>query len=497
MKKVEKEGREFLSGEANLILMANRFSLHQSITNNDASFPNRSDSGKNTGFGNSESVTSSPLIQVVDENDGNKCKEKTEKNQYTKRFIESKKFTGLDTDDTPPPLFDPHLVNSSTQNNKDTKLKELKKTDGPSMMEMMMTEALKIKKKKKSQQVEKERKNSSKDSFASGLKKGFLSNNSKSKKTKSRTKDDLNTDSVVKEKGINFEKEEDKIYELDKEGNLIATTLDDPPPLNPDQSKKALKDSIPTIKPSSTNKKKNPLTLDEVQEAMMKDSSNYLQNNAQEWATPELMEKTISQNPTLVSGFMNPNYKAALEEFQANPKSSKVKEKMAIDLEFRKFIQEFMQVMGNHFIQLGDKQKQSSKNKKEPKSRIGLDEVQSTAPNRAHTSKTEKKVDLGPYVERSLQELESKTNDKSKNQRESSNKKGTKANPIEKMNKKEKEQVQKILQDKELTNILMDPNFQRVMQDCSTPGKMQKYMHHPEYGRKLRKLIEAGLLKIA
>jgi len=209
MKKVEKEGREFLSGEANLILMANRFSLHQSITNNDASFPNRSDSGKNTGFGNSESVTSSPLIQVVDENDGNKCKEKTEKNQYTKRFIESKKFTGLDTDDTPPPLFDPHLVNSSTQNNKDTKLKELKKTDGPSMMEMMMTEALKIKKKKKSQQVEKERKNSSKDSFASGLKKGFLSNNSKSKKTKSRTKDDLNTDSVVKEKGINFEKEED------------------------------------------------------------------------------------------------------------------------------------------------------------------------------------------------------------------------------------------------------------------------------------------------
>jgi len=34
------------------------------------------------------------------------------------------------------------------------------------------------------------------------------------------------------------------------------------------------------------------------------------------------------------------------------------------------------------------------------------------------------------------------------------------------------------------------------MQECSLPGRMHAYMQHPQYGPKLRKLMEAGLLKM-
>jgi hypothetical protein len=61
----------------------------------------------------------------------------------------------------------------------------------------------------------------------------------------------------------------------------------------------------------------------------------------------------------------------------------------------------------------------------------------------------------------------------------------------------DQETVNKILANREMAELLMDPNMQRVMQECGVPGRMQAYMQHPEYGPKLRKLINAGLLKVA
>lgn len=293
------------------------------------------------------------------------------------------------------------------------------------------------------------------------------------------------------------------IYELDIEGNLIATDIDEPPPLDSNQSRldkqKKSNSSIPMIKPTQMNNDRNSLRFDEVQEAMMKDTSNYLQNHANEWATPELIEKRISKNSTLMSGFSNPKFKAALEEFQSNPRSTIVKEKMMKDAEFRNFIQELMQVMGNHFIQLGEKQKKT-KDKRENASRIGLEEISTSINNGIRQGE---KKDLGPYVEKILEDINSKTNESNNNLATKEDKK-TEQSKSEEASQKEivdgqqqDEQVQKILQDKELTQILMDPDFQRIMQECSIPGKMQQHMHHPQYGQKLRKLIEVGLLRFA
>ena len=58
------------------------------------------------------------------------------------------------------------------------------------------------------------------------------------------------------------------------------------------------------------------------------------------------------------------------------------------------------------------------------------------------------------------------------------------------------EKVDRVVQDQELSSILMDPAFQRVIQECGIPGRMQMYMRDKEVGPKLRKLIECGLLKV-
>ena len=66
------------------------------------------------------------------------------------------------------------------------------------------------------------------------------------------------------------------------------------------------------------------------------------------------------------------------------------------------------------------------------------------------------------------------------------------------MDQQEQEQYDAIMKDEELTRIMMDVDIQRVIQECSTiPGKMQMYMRHEDYGIKLRKLIQAGLLRVA
>eukprot|EP00978_Attheya_sp_CCMP212_P034561 scaffold145271_cov50-Attheya_sp.AAC.1 len=64
------------------------------------------------------------------------------------------------------------------------------------------------------------------------------------------------------------------------------------------------------------------------------------------------------------------------------------------------------------------------------------------------------------------------------------------------MDDDEKTKLDEICADKELVEILMDPKMQHVMQQCSVPGQMKKFMQHPEYGPRIQKLIRAGLLKV-
>jgi chemotaxis protein histidine kinase CheA len=53
-----------------------------------------------------------------------------------------------------------------------------------------------------------------------------------------------------------------------------------------------------------------------------------------------------------------------------------------------------------------------------------------------------------------------------------------------------------VLADTELKSLLMDPELQRVLQQCGEPGKLRHFMSHPEFGPKIKRLAQAGLVQI-
>lgn len=42
----------------------------------------------------------------------------------------------------------------------------------------------------------------------------------------------------------------------------------------------------------------------------------------------------------------------------------------------------------------------------------------------------------------------------------------------------------------------MDPALQQILMECGDPVKLRKHMQNPETFRKIRKLSEAGLVKL-
>jgi hypothetical protein len=56
--------------------------------------------------------------------------------------------------------------------------------------------------------------------------------------------------------------------------------------------------------------------------------------------------------------------------------------------------------------------------------------------------------------------------------------------------------VARVLADTELKTLLMDPELQRVLQQCAEPGKLRHFMSHPEFGPKIKRLAQAGLVQI-
>ncbi len=57
--------------------------------------------------------------------------------------------------------------------------------------------------------------------------------------------------------------------------------------------------------------------------------------------------------------------------------------------------------------------------------------------------------------------------------------------------------VQAVVNDPELSALLMDPAMQRTLQECGDPAKFQKHMQNPETARKIKKLFDAGLVGTA
>jgi hypothetical protein len=217
-------------------------------------------------------------------------------------------------------------------------------------------------------------------------------------------------------------------------------------------------ETIPKPNPSLQAADSHPLHLKEVQEAM-NDNTNSAWNNLSntEWSSPDLLNR-ISENPKLIAGMANPKFTAALEALKNDPQEAM---KIFRDHEdVMEFLNEFCSLLGDHFTKLGEKETQTQ-------------------------SQNLREEDLGPIAFRALQ-------------KESERKERGETLVNEGMDQQEQEQYDAIMKDEELTRIMMDVDIQRVIQECSTiPGKMQMYMRHEDYGIKLRKLIQAGLLRVA
>jgi hypothetical protein len=62
----------------------------------------------------------------------------------------------------------------------------------------------------------------------------------------------------------------------------------------------------------------------------------------------------------------------------------------------------------------------------------------------------------------------------------------------------EQRRVQEVLQDEELRTMLMDPETQRVLQQCGNDhAAFQRYMQDPVWAYKIKKLFKAGLVGVA
>jgi hypothetical protein len=54
-----------------------------------------------------------------------------------------------------------------------------------------------------------------------------------------------------------------------------------------------------------------------------------------------------------------------------------------------------------------------------------------------------------------------------------------------------------IVNDPELSSYLMDPDLQRVLQECGDPMMFRRHMQDPATAYKIRRLQEAGLVAAA
>lgn len=105
---------------------------------------------------------------------------------------------------------------------------------------------------------------------------------------------------------------------------------------------------------------KDGRVLSEVQEAMDKQPSvsNYLTQNKDKWMTEGLLGK-VQGNEGLLKGLADPEIMAAVGLMQTNP--TQAKQKFKDNKKVTDFFVEFSKLMGGHFEELGEKEKDEKK----------------------------------------------------------------------------------------------------------------------------------------
>ncbi|XP_064617638.1 uncharacterized protein LOC135481841 isoform X1 [Liolophura sinensis] len=208
-------------------------------------------------------------------------------------------------------------------------------------------------------------------------------------------------------------------------------------------AKKTYNKDMPFIKPKQTNREKG-LEIPEVQQAMLA-SEGLLQNK--EWLTDDLLSQ-IQGNDLLARRLTDPVFVQAIGEFQSDPQGAMLKYQN--NSEIQKFFKDFCGIIGDHFTKLGNKQ---DLEKPSAKAR----EVDSAGVNVLNSNINSA---MAPADE-------------------------------------DERRMQEILANPEIRQILIDPDIQRLVQTLrSNQVQAQSILHSadPEMRRKIKKLIDAGLL---
>jgi hypothetical protein len=194
-----------------------------------------------------------------------------------------------------------------------------------------------------------------------------------------------------------------------------------------------------------------------------------------EWMTPELL-KEFSTNPVISKGLLDPRCKDALELMQKTPKEAQAK--YLNDKVVDTFLKEFGKVMGGHFEQLGAKQEAEAAKvaKKAEKDKVGLSAIKTSTKN-AVVAKPPV-LSYGSLHEQALL-------------RQAAAKQTTGA-----AKDVEDAKVKEIINNSELSAMLMDPKMQTILQECGDPIKFQQHMRDPATAVKIKKLFDAGLVRI-
>jgi len=251
---------------------------------------------------------------------------------------------------------------------------------------------------------------------------------------------------------ITMDDQEELIYELDHDGNIIPS-------------------SSTSSDGHQSHGRNNPLHLSEVQSAML----SHLETNANMWARPDLLDTILQRHPNLARGMNDPRFVSALQAMQTNPKEA-LENLKKNSPEIVDWLKEFCGAMGEHFVRLGEVQDKANNSSG---TEGGMD---------ANASKVR---EMGPLEKKALKKHMDVTKDQSSSPWQN---KDAAAESVKDMNKR----VSAVLANDELRSILLDPVLQQIMEECSTGGsRLRFYLGHEEYGPKLRKLMDAGLIRVA
>lgn len=308
--------------------------------------------------------------------------------------------------------------------------------ESPSLMDQMVAEAMTARQ-GKAQEERRDQRRESKASFrGGGLKKGFLTSSSvagtKVKKKSKVKAPKCGAPSSIQTSATNPLRDT-------KNSTLTTTTL---------ETKGAHFDV------SADKGNHNPgLIFPEVQEAI-KHSTSPLGGigEGSGWLTPELLDK-ISENPRLAAMLTHPRFAEAMQLMSSRPKDAIAM--FASSPEARDSFTELMALLAEHFTVMGK-----------------------AADNQAAAVETERlKVAQGPLAQEAL--------------RRAAEGVGVAAMPG---TAEDKARVDRVLNQPELRELLVDPSMQKVLQECADPALLARYMGHPEYGPKLRLMAQAGLV---